>query len=83
MPSTAPTGLGTFHHTLGWKQGGWDGRTQDGWTELGLCMASPWIQVGGMGPVIANPGCQLDYSWNQLKPKLLGTPVRDFLDWII
>lgn len=32
---------------------------------------------------MANLGCQLDYVWHQLKPKQLGTPVRDFLDQII
>lgn len=28
-------------------------------------------------------GSQLDDAWSQLKPKLLGTPVMDFLDWIL
>lgn len=32
--------------------------------------------------VMANLTCQLDHMWNQLKPKHLGTPVKDFLDWI-
>lgn len=31
----------------------------------------------------ADLGYQLDYIWNQLKPKRLGTPVRDFLNQII
>lgn len=26
---------------------------------------------------------QFYYMWNQLRPKLLSTPVRDFLDWVI
>lgn len=30
--------------------------------------------------VMADLGCQLDHSWNQLKPKQLGMPVRAFLD---
>lgn len=32
--------------------------------------------------MIANLGCQLEYTWHQQKPKELGTPVK-FLDWII
>lgn len=31
-------------------------------------------------PVMANLGCHLDFIWNQLKSKLPGTPMRDFLD---
>ena len=27
---------------------------------------------------MANLGCQVDYIWNQLNPKQLSTPVRDF-----
>lgn len=34
-------------------------------------------------PVMATLGCQLDYFWNQLKPKQLATPMRDFPDSII
>lgn len=30
-------------------------------------------------PVIVNLGCQLNYVRTQLKPKLLGTPERDFI----
>lgn len=33
--------------------------------------------------VRANLDCQLDYIWEQIKPKLLGTLVRDFLNQII
>lgn len=29
--------------------------------------------------VMANTGCQLNYIWNQQKPKLLAAPVRDIL----
>lgn len=29
---------------------------------------------------MTNLGCQLGYTWNQLKPKQLATPVRDFLE---
>lgn len=29
-------------------------------------------------PVMATLNCQLDYVWNQLKPKLPGIPVRGF-----
>ena len=34
-------------------------------------------------PVLATFGCQLDFIWNEVKPKLLGTPVRTFflLKW--
>lgn len=30
-----------------------------------------------------NLGCQLDYIWDQLKPKHLGMAVRDICHWII
>lgn len=33
-------------------------------------------------PMMANLG-QLDYTWNRLKSKQLGTAVEDFLDWVI
>lgn len=33
--------------------------------------------------MMADRGCQLDYIWNQLKPKQQGRPMRDFPDWII
>lgn len=29
------------------------------------------------GPDMATLDCQLDYTWNKLKPKWQGTPVRD------
>ena len=34
-------------------------------------------------PVTATFGCQLDFIWNEVKPKLLGTPMRTFflLKW--
>lgn len=35
-----------------------------------------------MTAVLANPGCQYDYIWNQLRPKQWDMTVRDFLDWI-
>ena len=33
--------------------------------------------------MVAELGYQLDDAWSQLKPKLLRTPVMDFLDWIL
>lgn len=33
--------------------------------------------------MMTNLGCHLDYILNQLKPKQLGEPVREFLDWVI
>jgi hypothetical protein len=35
------------------------------------------------GLVMTNLGCQLDYIWNQLKPKLLDTPRHSFLGGIL
>lgn len=32
---------------------------------------------GSVG-MIANCACQVDYMWNELKGKMLGTPVWDF-----
>jgi hypothetical protein len=50
------------------------------WTELelqsyiGLCdwpgsgeMSSTWRRIPGVGSVVAIPGCQLDYIWNELQ----------------
>lgn len=39
------------------------------------------LHKGGQGGVMYNPSCQLYYIWNQLKPKQLSIPVRDFLKW--
>jgi hypothetical protein len=39
-------------------------------------------QIGKGGLMIAILSCQLDYIWNELKPKWLGTPVRDFFPLI-
>lgn len=33
--------------------------------------------------MMTNLGCHLDYISNQRKPKQLGEPVREFLDWVI
>lgn len=27
--------------------------------------------------------CQLDYIYNQLKPRKMGTPTMGFLDWLV
>jgi hypothetical protein len=36
-----------------------------------------------LGSLTANVDCQLQSIWNQLKPKLLDTPGKDFLGQII
>ena len=47
---------------------------------MGIGEIAQWVSINA---VIANPDYQLEYIWNQLKPKQLITTVRDFLDWII
>lgn len=41
-----------------------------------------WLHFSVGAVMMADP-CQLDYVWNPLKPKQLGTPLRDFAYWII
>lgn len=51
-----------------------------------LGMGCTWVCTTGRltsTPVMANLGCQLDHTWNQLKPKLLGMPARDILNQMI
>lgn len=41
-----------------------------------------YVKLTRRGLVMDTPGCQLDDIWDQLKPKTLGTPVREFLGWL-